>query len=164
MRYRPILSDFTPQRQRPRLAGLDGSFGHVIISGRGWRHWRHGQSGRFCGSPAPASAAWTTSSWLSQAPGGGPRPAGENEGGAGIPQGTSPFSFIHVDSLSGERTIFHRPAAGVERAVLPDLSRIAECDVLLVDDYYPELALAAARAARRAEGPVGADRAVSLRN
>jgi len=84
------------------------------------------------------------------------------EGVAGIPQGTSPFSFIHVDSLSGERTIFHRPAAGLERAVLPDLSRIAECDVLLVDDYYPELALAAAREARRAEVPVVADLTVSL--
>jgi len=84
------------------------------------------------------------------------------EGVAGIPQGTSPFSFIHVDSRSGERTIFHRPASGLERAVLPDLSRIAECDVLLVDDYYPELALAAARAARREEVPVVADLTVSL--
>jgi len=84
------------------------------------------------------------------------------EGVAGIPQGTSPFSFIHVDSLSGERTIFHRPAAGLERAVLPDVSRIAECDVLLVDDYYPDLALAAARTARRAGVPVVADLTVSL--
>lgn len=84
------------------------------------------------------------------------------EGVAGIPQGTSPFSFIHVDSRSGERTIFHRPAAGLERAVLPDLSRIAECDVLLVDDYYPELALSAARMARRVQVPVVADLTVSL--
>ena len=84
------------------------------------------------------------------------------EGVAGIPQGTSPFSFIHVDSRSGERTIFHRPAAGLERAVLPDLSRISECDVLLVDDYYPELALAAAREARRLKIPVVADLTVSL--
>ena len=84
------------------------------------------------------------------------------EGVAGIPEGTSPFSFIHVDSRSGERTIFHRPAAGLERAVLPDLSRIAECDVLLVDDYYPDLALAAARTAHRAGVPVVADLTVSL--
>jgi len=84
------------------------------------------------------------------------------EGVAGIPQGTSPFSFIHVDNRSGERTIFHRPAAGLERAVLPDLSRIAECDVLLVDDYYPELALAAAREARRKRIPVVGDLTVSL--
>lgn len=84
------------------------------------------------------------------------------EGVAGIPQGTSPFSFIHVDSRSGERTIFHRPAAGLERAILPDLGRIADCDALLVDDYYPELALAAARTARRNGVPVVADLTVSL--
>lgn len=84
------------------------------------------------------------------------------EGVAGIPQGTSPFSFIHVDSRSGERTIFHRPAAGLERAVLPDLDRIAECDVLLVDDYYPELALAAAGTAQKSGVPVVADLTVSL--
>ena len=84
------------------------------------------------------------------------------EGVAGIPQGTSPFSFIHVDSRSGERTIFHRPAAGLERAVLPDLDRIAECDVLLVDDYYPELALAAAGTAHKNGVPVVADLTVSL--
>ena len=84
------------------------------------------------------------------------------EGVAGIPQGTSPFSFIHVNSRSGERTIFHRPAMGLERAVLPDLSRLAECDVLLVDDYYPDLALAAARTARRSGIPVVADLTVSL--
>ena len=84
------------------------------------------------------------------------------EGVAGIPQGTSPFSFIHVDSRSGERTIFHRPAAGLDRAVLPHLGRIAESDVLLVDDYYPELALAAARTARQNGVPVVADLTVSL--
>jgi sugar/nucleoside kinase (ribokinase family) len=84
------------------------------------------------------------------------------DGVAGIPQGASPFSFIHVDSRSGERTIFHRPAAGLERALLPDLGRISECDVLLVDDYYPELALAAARKARRGGIPVIADLTVSL--
>jgi sugar/nucleoside kinase (ribokinase family) len=84
------------------------------------------------------------------------------EGVAGIPQGTSPFSFIHVDSRSGERTIFHRPATGLDRAVLPDLARIAECDVLLVDDYYPDLALAAAGTARRNGIPVVADVTVTL--
>ncbi len=71
------------------------------------------------------------------------------EGVAAIPQGTSPYSFIHVDSRSGERTIFHRAASGLERTALPDLGLIQDCDVLLVDDYFPELALAAARTARR---------------
>jgi sugar/nucleoside kinase (ribokinase family) len=84
------------------------------------------------------------------------------EGVAGIPHGTSPFSFIHVDSRSGERTIFHRPTSGLEQTVLPDLGRIPECDVLLVDDYYPDLALAAARTARRNGVSVVADLTVSL--
>jgi len=84
------------------------------------------------------------------------------DGVAGIPEGSSPFSFIHVDSRSGERTIFHRPAAGLERALLPDLELIAGCDVLLVDDYYPELALAAARRARRSGTRVVADLTVNL--
>jgi sulfofructose kinase len=79
------------------------------------------------------------------------------EGVAGIPDGTSPFSFIHVDRRSGERTIFHRAASGLERTALPDLGRIQDCDALLVDDYYPELALAAARTARRNGIPVVAD-------
>jgi sulfofructose kinase len=79
------------------------------------------------------------------------------EGVAGIPQGTSPYSFIHVDNRSGERTIFHRHASGLERTSLPDLGRLQVCDVVLVDDYYPELALAAARTARRNGIPVVAD-------
>ncbi len=79
------------------------------------------------------------------------------EGVAGIPDGKSPFSFIHVDSRSGERTIFHRAASGLERAALPDLGRIKDCEVLLIDDYYPELALTAARTARQKGIPVVAD-------
>ena len=79
------------------------------------------------------------------------------EGVAGIPLGMSPYSFIHVNHRSGERTIFHQPASGLERTVLPDLDSITDCDVLLVDDYYPELALAAARRARRCGIPVVAD-------
>ncbi|MBN2408175.1 MAG: hypothetical protein JXE07_00435 [Candidatus Aminicenantes bacterium] len=79
------------------------------------------------------------------------------EGVAAIPQGKSPYSFIHVDSRSGERTIFHQAASGLEGAVLPDLGRIQDCDVLLVDDYYPELAVEAARTARRKGIPVVAD-------
>jgi sulfofructose kinase len=79
------------------------------------------------------------------------------EGVAGIPDGASPFSFIHVDSRSGERTIFHRAASGLEQTSLPDLGLLQDCDVLLIDDYYPDLALAAARTARQAGVPVVAD-------
>lgn len=71
--------------------------------------------------------------------------------------GASPFSFIQVDERSGERTIFHRRAAGMERAPLPALDWIARCDALLLDDYYPELALAAARKAKSSGVPVIAD-------
>jgi len=71
--------------------------------------------------------------------------------------GASPFSFIHVDSRSGERTIFHRAASGTEKAQLPDLSWISGCDALLIDDYYPSLALAAAKTAQDKGIPVVAD-------
>ena len=69
----------------------------------------------------------------------------------------SPFSFIHVDRETGERTIFHHHARGTEEAGFPDLSPIAACDALLVDDYYPRLARAAAEFAARAGVPVVAD-------
>ena len=78
-----------------------------------------------------------------------------------VPGGVSPFSLIHVDSVSGDRTIFHRPAAGVEKAAVPDLEGIAGCQAVLVDDYYPKLALAAARKARENGIPVIADAAVN---
>lgn len=71
--------------------------------------------------------------------------------------GASPFSFIHVDSRSGERTIFHRAASATENVALPDLTWISRCDALLVDDYYPKLALAAARTAQKKGIPVVAD-------
>jgi sugar/nucleoside kinase (ribokinase family) len=72
-------------------------------------------------------------------------------------KGASPFSFIHVDKHTGERTIFHRPAMEGEARDLPNLEWIARCDVLLVDDYYPKLALAAARLAKKNGIPVVAD-------
>jgi len=83
------------------------------------------------------------------------------DGVVAIPGGRSPFSFIHVDSASGERTIFHHPATGVDMARVPDLSGIGRCQALLVDDYYPELALAAAKKAREFGVPVIADVAVN---
>ncbi|OGD21255.1 MAG: hypothetical protein A2W03_09550 [Candidatus Aminicenantes bacterium RBG_16_63_16] len=83
------------------------------------------------------------------------------DGIVAVPGGHSPFSLVHVDSVSGERTIFHRPATNVGKAGIPDLSGIARCQALLVDDYYPELALAAARMARENGVPVIADAAVN---
>ncbi len=83
------------------------------------------------------------------------------DGVVALPDGSSPFSFIHVDTASGDRTIFHRPATGVEKAAVPDLSGIANSQALLVDDYFPDLALAAAKTARAHGVPVIADAAVT---
>jgi sulfofructose kinase len=71
--------------------------------------------------------------------------------------GSTPFSIIHVDRRSGERTIFHRSAFGIERKELPEFDWIATCDALLVDDYYPRLAQAAAHVAASKGIPVVAD-------
>lgn len=72
--------------------------------------------------------------------------------------GASPFSFVHVDEHSGERTIFHR--SGRDLRCDPetvDLSPIASCGALLIDDCYPDLSMAAAQAAREHGVPVVAD-------
>ncbi len=72
--------------------------------------------------------------------------------------GASPFSFIHVDSSSGERTIFHRSGAGLNAsASRVDLQRVAGSQALIVDDIYPDLAFAAAETARAHGIPVVAD-------
>ena len=72
--------------------------------------------------------------------------------------GRSPFSFIHVDDVTGERTIFHRDGAGLDwRPDLSDFSSIAQADALLVDHCYPPLAIAAASVAREHGIPVVAD-------
>ena len=74
------------------------------------------------------------------------------------PGGKSPFSFIHIDEHSGERTIFHRSSVGLATDLKKvDFSVIATCGALLVDDIYPDMALAAAKAARAAGVPVVAD-------
>lgn len=79
-------------------------------------------------------------------------------GVARVEGGGSPFSFIVVDEVSGERTIFHRSGAGLAaKAPSIDLSPIAGADVLLIDDIYPELALAAAKLARENSVAVVAD-------
>ena len=82
------------------------------------------------------------------------------DGVVAVPGGRSPFSLIHVDTVSGDRTIFHHPATQVDKTKIPDLGGIAKCQALLVDDYYPELALAAAVTARANGVPVIADAAV----
>jgi len=85
-------------------------------------------------------------------------------GGVQKVKGGSPFSFIHVDETSGERTIFHHEARGLKRDFGASLAGIAECEVLLIDDYYLDLSLAAAAAARKAGVPVVADATPGERN
>ena len=72
------------------------------------------------------------------------------------PSGASPFSFIHVDDKSGERTIFHRRAAGLEwRGTNRDV--VAQAQVVLVDDYYPDLVREVTKAAKDCGVPTVAD-------
>ncbi|HOE65116.1 MAG TPA: PfkB family carbohydrate kinase [Candidatus Hydrogenedentes bacterium] len=73
-----------------------------------------------------------------------------------IPGGDSPFSFVHVDAVTGERTIFHRRAGGL-RGPCAGHDAIARADAILVDDYYPDLAREAVAAARRHKTPIVAD-------
>ncbi|HQH69529.1 MAG TPA: PfkB family carbohydrate kinase [Candidatus Hydrogenedentes bacterium] len=72
------------------------------------------------------------------------------------PGGASPFSFIHVDEETGERTIFHRRATGMEWRTM-DRGLLAGARAVLVDGYYPELARDAVRAARACGVPTVAD-------
>lgn len=79
--------------------------------------------------------------------------------------GCSPFSFIHVDEKTGERTIFHRPGSGLDRGIERlDLSGLLTAQALLVDDVYPSLSISAAKAARANSIPVVADMASGQAN
>lgn len=74
------------------------------------------------------------------------------------PGGRSPFSFIHVDENSGERTIFHRPGTGLGFDLeCINWSIASSWDALLVDDIFLDLSIAAARAVRKRGVPVVAD-------
>ncbi len=73
------------------------------------------------------------------------------------PGGESPFSFIHVDEASGDRTIFHRPGSNLHWDSSLSMPRIADSQTLIIDDIYPEMSLAAARLARAHHIPVVAD-------
>ncbi len=74
-----------------------------------------------------------------------------------IPGGKSPFSVIHVDEESGERTIFHRKGVGLALQTPIDFEAIRNAQVVIVDDIYLELAISAAKAARSYGIPVVAD-------
>jgi sugar/nucleoside kinase (ribokinase family) len=77
--------------------------------------------------------------------------------------GQSPVSFIHVDQETGDRTIFHHAGSGLVGAALPDVGAIAQYDALLIDNYYLDLAIAAAKIARDHSVPVVADVTTSFK-
>jgi len=75
-----------------------------------------------------------------------------------IPGAATPCSVIMVDPDAGDRTIYHFPGLGLDRDKSePEVSFIASSRALVVDAFWREAALAAARAARAAEVPVVAD-------
>ncbi len=65
-----------------------------------------------------------------------------------VPQASSPVSFIHIDSDTGERTIYHHLDQRLKTHESYSFEPLNKCDILLVDDVYPRLGLAAARHAR----------------
>jgi sugar/nucleoside kinase (ribokinase family) len=72
--------------------------------------------------------------------------------------GSSPFTLIHIDPGSGERTIFFRPGSGLnDLEKMYDFTAIDGCQVLLVDDIFPNIAIAAAREAHTHGIPVVGD-------
>ena len=74
-----------------------------------------------------------------------------------IPGGNSPFSVVHVDEVSGDRTIFHRKGVGLTPQTPIDYGAIHNAQVVIVDDIYLDLAISAAKTARSYGIPVVAD-------
>lgn len=81
-----------------------------------------------------------------------------------IDGGHSSFSFIHVDEANGDRTIFHRPSSGLSWSPTFDLNKISSAQVLIIDDYFIDLSMAAAQEARQHGVPVVADLCPEPRN
>jgi len=70
----------------------------------------------------------------------------------------TPCSVVMVDPESGDRTIYHFGGAGTERdRTVPDVGFVVASKALVVDAFWREAALAAAKAARGAGVPVVAD-------
>jgi sulfofructose kinase len=79
-------------------------------------------------------------------------------GSAVIAGAATPCSVVMVDPESGDRTIYYFGGAGAERdRTAPDVSFVSSSKALVVDAFWREAALAAAKAARGAGVPVVAD-------
>lgn len=74
-----------------------------------------------------------------------------------VPEGQSPFSFIHVDEDTGDRTIFHRKGIFPGVAAEIDATDLSDAQALLIDNIYPALSSAAAKICRQRNIPVVAD-------
>lgn len=82
-----------------------------------------------------------------------------------FPNASSPFSFIHVDEITKERTIFFRSMRITPQSSSPpDLEDVLCSDAVLVDDTMPDLSMAVAFAAHERGNPVVADLMPSPRN
>ncbi len=81
-----------------------------------------------------------------------------------LPKTTSPVSFIHVEPETGHRTIYHHCPSTLKEYEVQNLSCLAGCNVVLVDDVYPQLGLGAAHFARERGIPVIADIALGDTN
>lgn len=83
---------------------------------------------------------------------------------ARVQHANSPFSFVHVDEKTADRTIFHRPGQGLVWDSSMGMTSIADAQALLVDDYFLDLSLFAAKEAREHGVPVIADLIPAERN
>ena len=73
------------------------------------------------------------------------------------PDCRSNVSFVHVDSSTGERTIYYYRDPKLRSARVPGSWALDDADCLLVDDTWLEAAVPAARRAREMGVPVVAD-------
>lgn len=74
------------------------------------------------------------------------------------PEGKTGVSTVLVKESNGERTFIYRPAAhGAYPAPLPDVARVEDASIVLVDGHWRDAALAAMKRARACGIPVVAD-------
>jgi sulfofructose kinase len=74
-----------------------------------------------------------------------------------VPGGQSPFSFIHVDQATGDRTIFHRKGSFPRGTPEVQATLLSGVQALVIDNIYPALSMASAKICRERGIPVVAD-------
>jgi len=75
-----------------------------------------------------------------------------------VARARTPVSFVHVEAVTGERTIVHGPRLDIPQTQAKDVeSRRLSCDALLVDAVWPQASHAVAARARESSIPVVGD-------